>query len=142
MANKNLLVAGVAYTSLITTGLNSLADGSSTSASAAVDNTAALNLYADFGLMLGSVNPSGAPYLELRLLELNGDGSTYDDNAAGACVGTFIVTTGSSAKVATLRRVLLTLGQFKAIVVNRTGVTLAASANTLYYRTYSEQNNG
>lgn len=142
MANKNLLVAGVAYTSLVTTGLDSLTDGSSTAASSAVDNTANLNLYADFGLMLGSINPSGAPYLELRLLELNGDGSTYDDNSAGACVGAFQVTTGSSAKVATLKRVLLTLGQFKAIVVNRTGVTLAATANTLYYRTYSEQNNG
>ena len=142
MANKNLLVAGVAYTSLITTGLNSLADGSSTSASSAVDNTTNLNLYADFGLMLGSINPSGAPYLELRLLELNGDGSTYDDDSAGATVGSFLITTGSSAKVATLKRVLLAPGQFKAVIVNRTGVSLAGSSNTLYYRTYSEQNNG
>lgn len=142
MANKNLLVAGVAYTSLITTGLNSLADAAATSASSAVDNTTNLNLYADFGLMLGSINPSGSPYLELRMLELNGDGSTYDDSTISAMIGNIAVTTGSSAKVGTLKRVPITLGQFKIIVINRTGVTLAASANTLYYRTYSEQNNG
>lgn len=142
MANKNLLVAGVGYTSLVTTALDSLSDGSSTTASSAVDNTTALNLFADFSLMLGSINPSGAPYLECRMLELAGDGSTYDNNTAGSFVGSFVVTTGSSAKVATLKRVLITLGQFKIIVVNRTGVSLASSANALYYRTYAEQNNG
>lgn len=142
MANKNLLVAGVAYTSLITTGLDSLTDGSATTASTAVDNSTNLNLFADFGLMLGSFNPSGSPFLELRMLERNGDGSTYDDSTAGAWIGNIPVTTGSSAKVGTLKRIPLSVGLFKIIVINRTGATLAASSNTLYYRTYSEQNNG
>ena len=141
MANTTKLIAGVAYTSLITTGLNSLADATATSASTAIDNTTNLNLLMDISLMLGSINPSGTPYIEIRKLELAGDGSTYDDSVLGAWIGRIDVTTGSSAKVGSLIGVPLTLGQFKLIAINRTGVSLAASANTLYYRTYSLQNN-
>jgi hypothetical protein len=142
MANKNLLIAGVAYTSLITTGLNSLADATATAASSAINNTTNLNTVMDIAIMLGSFNPSGSPYIEIRKLELNGDGSTYDDSTTSSIIGAIAVATGSSAKVGTLIGVPLTLGQFKIIAVNRTGTTLAASANTLYYRTYATQNNG
>lgn len=141
MANTTKLIAGVAYTSIITTGLNSLADGAAAAASSAIDNTSNLNLLMDLSIVLGSINPSGTPYIEFRKIELGGDGTNYDDSTLASWIGRIGLTTGSSAKYGSLIGVPLTLGQFKLIPINRTGVTLAASGNTLYYRTYSLNNN-
>lgn len=140
MANNTKLVAGVAWTSYLTTGLNSLGNGSSV-LGAAIDNTSNLNLLLDISVILGSINPSGTPYLELRIEELLGDGSTYSDDVGSNWSGRIELTTGSSAKNGHCVGIPLTLGQFKVRVYNRSGVSLASSGNTLYYRTYSLQNN-
>lgn len=142
MANKNLLVAGVAYASCLTTELNSLADATFSALGSAIVNSSNLNLYADFSIVLASLNPTGSPFLEIHLAELGGDGSNYDDLSNGTWVGNIVVTTGSSAKYGTLKRVPLTLGSFKPALKPRCNVSLASSGSTLYYRTYSEQNNG
>lgn len=142
MANKNLFVAGVAYASVLTTELNSLADATFSSLGSALVNSTNLNLYADFSIVLASLNPTGSPFIEIHMAELGGDGTNYDDLSDGTWVGNIRVTTGSSAKYGSLKRVPLTIGQWKPAIKNRTNVSLASSSSILYARFYAEQNNG
>lgn len=131
-----------AFTSFVTTGLNSLTTGSATASSSAITNGTSLALLMDISLNLGSFNPSGTPYLEIHLLPLSGDGSTYADQSAQTLVATIQVTTGASAKVAVAIGIPVQPGDFKLQVKNVTGATLAASANTGYYRLYDYNLNG
>lgn len=144
MANKAVWVVDTAFTSALTTALNSLTNGSVSALSSAIANGTSLDMLMDIGLMLGSINPSGAPYVEIHAARLNGDGTTYDNVFAGGptLIGLLGVSTGSSAKVGSLIGIQIPPGSFELAVVNQTGVTFAASANTLYYRLYSVNLNG
>jgi len=142
MANVGKYNVDTAYTSLMTTALNSITTGSATAASSAITNSTNLALWMDVSLMLGSVNPSGTPYLELHLLPKAGDGSTYADRSAQTLVDTLVVTTGSSAKVAQSIGIVVPPGDYELMLVNQMGVTTASSGNTLYYRLYDMNLNG
>lgn len=134
MANSAKYLAGTAWTSVITAALNSLADGSAAAAASAITNSTALDLLVEFDFRLGSFTPSGTPFLELHLLPLLSDGSTFADRSNATCVAVIPVTTGASAKAAITRPIQLPPGDYKPSVVNRTGVALAASGNTVEYR--------
>lgn len=131
-----------AFTSFATTSLNSLTTGSLTGVSANIANGTNLALLMDISLNLGSFNPSGTPYLEIHLQPLSGDGSTNADQSAQTLVATIQVTTGASAKVALAVGIPVPPGDFKLNIKNVTGATLAASANTAYYRLYDYNLNG
>lgn len=131
-----------AWTSFMTTALNSLATATDSAASSAISNGTNLALLMDISLNLGSFNPSGTPFLEIHLLPLSGDGSTYADKSAATLVDTIQVKTGSSAKVAEAIGIPVPPGDYKLIIVNQTGASLAASANTAYYRLYDYNLNG
>lgn len=131
------------FTNALTTGLDSLASGSATAASTAIDNSTNLDMFADFSAILGSINPSGTPYLELHLLPRLGDASTYADRSTSTLAGQLVVTTGSSAKSGMFVSfnggpIIIPPGLFKVQVVNQTGVSLAASGNTVSYRAYGQ----
>lgn len=114
----------------LTTGLNSLATGSTaTSSACSNDASTELDLLADVELVLGSITPSGTPYCELYLLT-SIDNANYAD-ANGELVGIFPITTGASAKRATLRDIPVPNRDHKWLLKNSTGQTLAASANTM-----------
>ena len=140
MANLTRLEAQDTRDSVLTTGLNSLASGSATAASSAVDNTTTRYQLCDDEMVLGSINPSGSPYVEIHFLkEIVSDGSTtFEDRTLGTLVGIIPVTTGSSAKNGSVKRVPLPDGDFKVVAVNQTGQTLAASGNSMYLHRFGE----
>lgn len=127
-----------AFSSVLTTEINSLADGSTTAASSAQDNSTNLYGFADLSIVLGAINPtSAAARVEVHIVPRLADGSTYADISAATVVGSVVVdTTGSNTKEAMLRGVLVPPGFFKWALTNRTGVTLAASGNTASARLY------
>lgn len=125
--------------SILTTELNSLANGA-TKLSAAVsnDDAAERNLYADFEFTIaaqGSARANDA-HVQLYLLpSIDGTNFTYGDDSttppASALVGSFILDASTSARVVHLRGVELPPEDFKLLVYNNTGQALAASGNTL-----------
>jgi hypothetical protein len=130
------------------TEVNSLANGNAVLAATELDNSAALDVFADLSILLGSITTgSGAPYLGFYLYPLNADGASFGDGrfasaAAGPppsayFAGTILLpasTTGTLKGM--LRGIILPPGAFKFVIHNQAGAALAASSNTIDYRTY------
>jgi hypothetical protein len=127
-----------AFSSVLTTELNSLADAANSNASSNQDNSTNLYGFADVSVVLGAINPTSAgARLEIHLIPRLADGSTYADLSASTIVGTVVVdTSGSNTKEGMLRGVPIPPGFFQWRATNRTGVTLAASGNTMSVRYY------
>jgi len=126
--------------STLNNALSSIASGSS-AAGAVISNQTNLALLCEYSIQLGSINPSGAPYLEVHLCRLLGDGSTYEDVVASNIVSNMAITTGSSAKNGAVQ-FEIPPGNFNVVVVNQTGVTLASGGNSTYYRLSGYNVNG
>lgn len=126
--------------SALSTELNSLANGSATAASSAIDNSSALDLYHDLILTVaaqGSARSAGAT-ISVYMVSA-ADGTNYDDvNATTAeLVAVFPLDAATTARQATRRDVPIPPGLFKYFIVNNTGQALAVSASTLKYRAHS-----
>lgn len=136
----------IAIASALTTELNSLANGSYTAASAAIDNETGLYEYMGAELALASLTPTGTPSASLFLVE-SLDGTNYADGGGSvvpaneSLIGTFSLSTGVGAKRRILSKILIPPFPFKLIVLNNAGVALAASGNTLKVRRYNERSN-
>lgn len=153
------LIAGAqdAFTSLMTTELNSLASGNAIIGSTSVDNGTNLDLTAEFSFTTGgSITPTGSPYVALFLYPRNGDGTTYGDGRFGssasgpppsnyyrgfaglpASSGTqtgYFAIPGTSIFQLSIPR-----GLWKPVFYNLSGVSLSSSGNILYYRTTNRQ---
>lgn len=130
-----------AWTSLTIT-LNGVVDGNLAVSTTTITNGTGLDLYADFSLILGSINPTGAPYVELHIVPLLHDGTSYADAviSGATMVAALPVTTGSSIKDLFFgpprTSILIPPGTFQVGIGNRTGQTFAGSGNALQYRTY------
>lgn len=130
-------------TSYLTTELDALTTGSYTNASSAIDNTSNLHLWMAVHLHLGSLTPTGTPYCALYLLPAF-DGSVYVDGGgatappAGSLVAVFDLSTSTGAKE---RSAVFAIppASFKLVLFNSTGVSLAASGNTVKGNTFTEQ---
>lgn len=144
----NILWSGyhAAESSRLTTELNSLANGSMTALSAEVDNSTNKYLYADVEVALASINPTGAPTVDLYLVPTV-DGTNYPEFDTGASptaivlnylVATLNIKTGSAAHRAIARMIPIPPGKYKWALRNATGVSLAASGSTVKERNYSE----
>lgn len=138
MANKVNWDGAPSFTSRITTGANSLADGSSV-LSAAYDNTSLLDEFAAIRLSLASLNPTGSPFVELHICASYDGGTTFADLCDGTRVAGIIVTTGSGAKEACLIRVEIPPLFFKWGILNRTNVAFGASGNILGTGHYNDE---
>jgi hypothetical protein len=124
----------------LTTELNSLANGSATAASAAIDNTSALDLFVDLELVVatqGSARSAGATVSVYMVTSL--DGTNYDDVLAGVTelVAVFPLDAATTARRRTVRDVPCGPNKFKFFAVNNTGQALASSGNTVSYRFHS-----
>ncbi len=124
----------------LSTELNSLSNGSASSASSAIDNTTNLDLYADFELVIaaqGSARSTGATvglYMTTSL-----DGTNYDDAASATAelIATFSLDAATTARRRTVRDVPIPPALFKVFVVNNTGQAFASSGSTIRYRCHS-----
>ena len=143
MATQTTLSSFATIATALSTEFNSLANGSSTAASSAIDNSSALDMWADMELNLGTfgVAPSAGAYVEVYLIP-SVDGTNYADGAAATApaqellVGAFSVRAATAAQRLVLRGVPIPPGLFKLLCINRTGQAMNASGNTLKYRTY------
>jgi hypothetical protein len=134
---------------IIDTGLNSLANNS-LAASAAQDNSADLDLYADLEIVVSGFGASinqGTAYLEIYLCP-SVDGSNYPDGhdasvtpAGSALIGMAVKATanGSGALRNVITGIPLPPRQFKVVVKNTSGQALAGSGNTVKIRKYKLQ---
>jgi hypothetical protein len=159
MATERYVAGSLAasYTSAgFGTEINSLANGYTVAAGTAINNSTALDVFADFSISLGSVSgtSAGAPFLGLYLLPLNEDGTTYGDGAFStvAVANTLVLPFGNyyagsipaipsstGVIVGTIRGIIMPIASFKFAIYNQSGVTLASGSNVLDYRTYNRQ---
>jgi hypothetical protein len=127
-------------TSALTTELNSIANNANTAASAAIDNTSALDLYADIELVIaaqGSARSAGA-YIAVYFVHAL-DGTNYDDvnETTAELAAVYPLDAATSARRRTVRDVPIPPGLFKVFARNVTGQALASSGNTVKYRAHS-----
>ena len=133
---------------ILTTELNGITNGSN-KLSAALSNDAAaeLDLYADFELYLstqGTNRAVGAHVSVYILTEMDASNYTYGsdslDPPSNALVGMIQFDSGSLvARYSHLRGVELPPTDFKVLVQNNTGQTLAATLNVLKMVRYNMQ---
>ena len=140
------LTWGNAYTSAAT--FNSIVNGNAIISDLQIDNSTALDIFADFAFVGGSVTTVAPNYIGVYLYPLNSDGSTYGDSRFGSSaagpppscyyVGSVILPVGTQALTGMVRGIILPPGKFKFLIYNQAGVTLAGSGgNTLLFRTYN-----
>lgn len=132
------------YTSYLTTGLNSLANGGNV-LGAAIDNSTGLDTYCDVEVSLaaqGSARSNGA-FVAVYLLP-SGDGGTtyaYGDASTDPAPEHLAARVGFDAATTARDQVSLPFtvppGHFKILVQNQTGQAFAASGSTVQYRLYS-----
>lgn len=158
MATEKLIAgAQSAFTSLMTTELNNLANVNSIIGTTAIDNGTNLDLAAEFSFTSGgSITTTGLPFISLYLYPLNGDGTTYGDGRFGSAaaaqppVNYYRGLLGLPASAATqtgffaipgtsIFQIPLPRGFWKPVFYNASGVQLSASGNILYYRTTNRQ---
>jgi len=116
------------------TTLNSLANGTESTV-VTYDNSTNRDLYGVFTIKLGSITSVAGGSITLRVT-LN-DGTDTADKIGGDQY-TIPLTTGASAKVATVNMVRLYPYSMRLSVINNAGVTLNASGNELYIRPWNE----
>jgi hypothetical protein len=131
------------------TELNSLASGNAVMAASALDNSSNLDLFFDLSISLGSVTSgANAPYIGIYLYPLNQDGTSYGDGKFGSAaagppaatyfVGTIIVPASTTAVMTgMIQGIPMPPASFKLVLYNGAGVAMAASSNTVKYRTYN-----
>ena len=143
MSNTAIWNASLTYAAALTTELNSLAAGSCAVAAADYDNTT--NLYTDGWVSVALptlATGAGAPSLDLYLLPLNQDATTYGDGTVSGTVspsGAYYVGSitwqPSLASGTQVGSIQLPNGlpptKFKLAVVNNIGNALAASGNVV-----------
>lgn len=129
------------YDSALSTGLNSLANGSS-ALSGAIANGTDLYPYMDFSVILASLTPGTGGYLEVHICMLMDDGSNYEDLSSSTRVGVITLASGTAAKYGAVKGIPLPPGDFKIGLLNNAGVSLGSSGNTVKTRRYSINGNG
>ena len=130
-----------------TATLNSIANGNAILSDIDIDNSTVLDIFADLSMAFASITIAAPAFVGIYLYPLNKDGTTYGDSrfatsAAGPppstyYVGNIIHPTGATASEGMLSRIIMPPGHFKFVIYNQLGNALAASGNTMQYRTYN-----
>ena len=146
MATEKLAAGGVSsWTDAGATQLNSLASGNAIQSAVVIDNTSNLDVTMDMSLKLGSITPTGVPYLGLYLYPLNDQGTFYGDNRFGSAaagppsgqyfVGSIPLVAAAQTQYGFIYGIPLPRWKFVFVFYNGSGVTLASSGNTINYQT-------
>jgi hypothetical protein len=143
---------GLTWTNAFTPAtLDSIVNGNAIMSAVNIDNSSVLDVFADFSMGIGTASPVAPNYIGVYLYPLNKDGTSYGDGRFGSSfagppgspywVGNIVVPTGGPAtNSGIIRGIILPPGQFKFVVYNQLGVTMAGSnGNTAQYRTYNRQ---
>lgn len=119
--------------SLVTTELDSLASGS-TSSVFQMDNSTSKSLYAKIRVVLGSLTPTTNGYITLNIFGPNASGQS-----TAMAIHSFVPTTATGAK--TLEKVIQIPGPFNfdCTITNNTGVAFNAADNDVYWQTFTEE---
>lgn len=144
----NILLKGytAAAANVLTTELNSLADGNVSALSPEQNNGTNLDTLADFQIDLASLTISSTNAYVTVYIVPTVDGTNYPDMAAGSygnyaaqyAVGTALIKNVSAAAArACLSRIPLPPGKYKVALRNSVGAALASSGNTVAIRTYA-----
>lgn len=121
---------------LASTVLDSLADATLSGASAELDNSTNLDTHAIVEINLGSLTPTGSPYLELYMTRAP-DGTNYEQAPViggtdrNTLVAIIPVPTGAAAKRVMTDLIVLPPFKVKFYVGNQLNVTAAASGNSI-----------
>lgn len=139
---------GLTWANAYTTQPGAIVNGNAIQSDLTIDNSTALDVFADFSMALGSCAVVAPNYIGVFLSPLNQDGTVFGDgrytsSAAGPpassyWVGNIIVPTGTATNTGVVRGIILPPGQFKFLIYNQLGVTMNAT-NTCKYRTYNRQ---
>jgi len=123
----------------LSTDLNALANNATSAASATIDNSGVLDLYADFELVLGTQTARTAGCVVSLYIAPSLDGTNFADVSAASAelLGTFPLATGTAAQRVPVRNCDIPPGLFRVFVVNSSTQAFAATGNTLRYRTHS-----
>lgn len=148
MANIGKWNTPSAISTVLTTELNSLSNNTMTAASSAINNTSNLDIYVDIEVVLAALSPSAGAFVAIYILEAV-DSSNYPAQSDAdlrltstqLLVSIPVGTTGSTAQRVVVRNVVIPPGLFKIKLDNQTGVSLAASANTVKFSAYDIQGN-
>lgn len=138
--------APASASTIISTGMNSLGDGSNAISSAiSNDATGELYMFADFELYIAATSTRSADArVEMYILiELDGSNYSYGgtalDPAPSMHVGDFQFDASTGARYAHVRGVRLPPTDYKVLLINEVGVALASSGNTLKVAPYNIQ---
>jgi hypothetical protein len=143
MATTHKYATPESVTTLLSTGLNSLANAARV-VSSDVDNATGLYLYADFECNFASAAFAAGAYVSLYLLE-SIDGTNYEDGSssvtptAQCLIANIPFRNATAAQIHTVRGIVLPPTHFEIELINNCGVTLASSGNTLKMNRYNEQ---
>lgn len=131
---------------IITTAMNSLANEGN-AISSEINNTT-INAYffhnAELYLAAPLSAPSTGAVVELFIVQAL-DGSNYEDGDASTdppatnLVGVFQISASATAQRRTIKNIAVPPAKFKYVIVNKTGVSLASSGNTLKIVPYGYQ---
>ena len=119
---------------LLTTQLNSLADGSQ-SASITYNNSSNVELSALVSISLGSFTPGTDPYFLLRVLAHDG---WQSPDPVGGDIYKLAIQTGTGTKYITHPGIRLYPFSLRLYITNHAGAALASSGHTMQLRTYNE----
>jgi hypothetical protein len=138
----SIKLATTSASTVITTGLNSLADDAN-AISSELNNATNLYLFDDVELYTAALgySPSAGAAIELYLVEAL-DGTNYEDGDASIdppstnLVGVFLLRSTTSAQRHVIRQISLPPTKYKYVIINKSGGALAASSNTLKVKSF------
>jgi hypothetical protein len=146
MVNAIKWESNPSITAYLTTELNSLANAAKV-LGAAIDNSAALDMYMDLQLYVaeqGGARSAGAR-VDVYLVTAIDGGTNYGwgdatDTPPGEClVWSFSLDAAVTARYCVSRPFPIGPGHHKLVIVNNTGQAFAAADNTVGYRLLSEE---
>ena len=130
---------------VLTTELNSLADGAFSGVGSEYNNSTAFHRFGWLDISLASLNPTTGAYLQVFMIATL-DGTNYPDAPSSTNPGLqYLVTpllnvaTGSAAKRIVIPPFLLPPAKIKFVLYNKCNVALASSGNTVTLYTADEE---
>jgi hypothetical protein len=139
---------GLTWTNAFTgSTLNSIASGNAILSDLQIDNSSALDIFADVSIALASAFFVSPNFIGVYLYPLNQDGTTYGDGRFGASaagppastywVGNIVIVAATSVQEGMVRGIIMPPGKFKFLLYNQGGVAFSSSGNVCLYRTYN-----